>query len=54
MTKGSYAVTVNPVLATKKGASSLTLRVSNDPRGDRSVNASCACGILPRVTKRYN
>ena len=50
-TKGSYVVTVNPVLATKKAAPSLTLRVSNDPRGDRSVNASCACGILPRVTR---
>ncbi|EHB89748.1 hypothetical protein, partial [Aggregatibacter aphrophilus] len=50
-TKGSYVVTVNPVLAMKKAAPSLTLRVSNDPRGDRSVNASCACGILPRVTR---
>ena len=50
-TKGSYAVTVNPVLATKKAAPSLTLRVSNDPRGDRSVNASCACGILPKIAR---
>ena len=50
-TKGRYVVTVNPVFATKKAAPSLTLRVSNDPRGDRSVNASCSCGILPRVTR---
>ncbi|MBN6069084.1 hypothetical protein HYE54_10200 [Aggregatibacter actinomycetemcomitans] len=49
--KGSYAVVVNPVLATEKAAPSLTLRISNDPKGDRSVNASCACGILPRIAR---
>ena len=50
-TKGSYAVTVNPALTTKKAVPSLTLRISNDPKGDCSVNASCACGILPGVTR---
>ena len=52
--KGLYFVTVKPIydkLMTKHIAPSLTLRVSNDPRGDRSVNSSCACGILPRIAR---
>ena len=48
-TKGSYAVTVNPVLATKKAAPSLTLQVEMGSTYNRSVNASCACGTLAKL-----
>ena len=48
-TKGSYAVTVNPVLATKKAAPSLTLQVEMGSSYNRSVNASCACGTLAKL-----
>jgi len=48
-TKGSYVVTVNPVLATKKAAPSLTLQVEMGSTYNRSVNASCACGTLAKL-----
>lgn len=48
-TKGSYVVTVNPVLATKKAAPSLTLQVEMGSSYNRSVNASCACGTLAKL-----
>lgn len=48
-TKGSYAVTINPVLATKKAAPSLTLQVEMGSSYNRSVNASCACGTLAKL-----
>ena len=48
-TKGSYAVTVNPVLITKKAAPSLTLQVEMGNSYNRSVNASCACGTLAKL-----
>ena len=48
-TKGSYIVTVNPVLATKKAAPSLTLQVEMGRSYNRSVNASCACGTLAKL-----
>ena len=48
-TKGSYAVTVNPVLTTKKAAPSLTLQVEMGSSYNRSVNASCACGTLAKL-----
>ena len=48
-TKGSYAVTVNPVLTTKKAAPSLTLQVEMGNSYNRSVNASCACGTLAKL-----
>ena len=50
-TKGKYEVTINPVLAIEKAAPSLTLRISNNPKGDRASNASCACGLLPRIAR---
>ncbi|KYK77523.1 hypothetical protein SA2876_05480, partial [Aggregatibacter actinomycetemcomitans serotype e str. SA2876] len=46
--KGSYAVVVNPVLATEKAAPSLTLQVEMGSSYNRSVNASCACGTLAK------
>ena len=48
-TKGSYAVTVNPVLTTKKAAPSLTLQVEMGSSYNRSVNVSCACGTLAKL-----
>ena len=48
-TKGSYVVTVNPVLTTKKAAPSLTLQVEMGSTYNRSVNASCACGTLVKL-----
>ena len=48
-TKGSYVVTVNPVLATKKAAPSLSLKVEMGSSYNRSVNASCACGTLAKL-----
>ena len=48
-TKGSYVVTVNSVLATKKAAPSLTLQVEMGSTYNRSVNASCACGTLAKL-----
>ena len=48
-TKGSYAVTINPVLATKKAAPSLTLQVEMGSSYNRSVNASCACETLAKL-----
>ena len=48
-TKGSYVVTVNPVLTTKKAAPSLTLQVEMGRSYNRSVNASCACGTLAKL-----
>ncbi|MBN6064055.1 hypothetical protein [Aggregatibacter actinomycetemcomitans] len=47
--KGSYAVRVNPVLATEKAAPSLTLQVEMGSSYNRSVNASCACGTLAKL-----
>ncbi|WP_257797771.1 hypothetical protein [Aggregatibacter actinomycetemcomitans] len=47
--KGSYAVKVNPVLATEKAAPSLTLQVEMGSSYNRSVNASCACGTLAKL-----
>ncbi|WP_256979471.1 hypothetical protein [Aggregatibacter actinomycetemcomitans] len=47
--KGSYAVVVNPVLATEKAAPSLTLQVEMGSSYNRSVNASCACGTLAKL-----
>ena len=48
-TKGSYVVTVNPVLATKKAAPSLTLQVEMGKSAPRSVNGSCVCGIIGSI-----
>ena len=42
-------MTVNPVLATKKAAPSLTLQVEMGSSYNRSVNASCACGTLAKL-----
>ncbi|WP_262404400.1 hypothetical protein [Aggregatibacter actinomycetemcomitans] len=45
----SYAVVVNPVLATEKAAPSLTLQVEMGSSYNLSVNASCACGTLAKL-----
>ena len=48
-TKGSYVVMVNPVLATKKAAPSLSLKVETANKDQRSSNASCVCGFTGRI-----
>ncbi|WP_262404399.1 hypothetical protein [Aggregatibacter actinomycetemcomitans] len=47
--KGSYAVKVNPVLATEKAAPSLTLQVEMGKSAPRSVNGSCVCGVIGSI-----
>ena len=42
-------MTVNPVLATKKAAPSLTLQVEMGSSYNRSVNVPCACGTLAKL-----